>query len=50
MSNYQHERGWLDSDVWGDAPYSEREAWSWMIGEANWKDGQKNIGGYPVMV
>lgn len=50
MSNYQHERGWLDSDVWENAPYSEREAWSWMIGEASWKDSQKNIGGYPVMI
>lgn len=31
-------RGWLDSRLWGDAPYSEREAWSWMIGEAAYKD------------
>lgn len=50
MSNYQHERGWLDSDVWGDAPYSEREAWSWMIGEANWADCIKNINGRPVEI
>jgi len=48
MSNYQHERGWLDSEVWGDAPYSEREAWSWMIGEANFDSHVKNISGIPV--
>lgn len=35
MSNYQHERGWLDSEVFGNKPYSERSAWSWMIGEAS---------------
>lgn len=50
MSNYQHERGWLDSEVWGDTPYSEREAWSWMIGEANWEAREKNISGLPVML
>ncbi|MCB0471465.1 MAG: hypothetical protein KDC56_00240 [Flavobacteriaceae bacterium] len=50
MSNYQHERGWLDSEIWGNAPYSEREAWSWMIGEANWKDEKKNINGHPVLI
>lgn len=50
MSNYRHERGWLDSEVWGDAPYSEREAWSWMIGEANWKPSIRNINGHPVML
>lgn len=51
MSNYQHERGWLDSEVWGDAPYSEREAWSWMIGEASWKDQlAKNILGSPTEI
>lgn len=35
---YFHVRGWLDSPIWGGAPYSEREAWSWMIGEAAYKD------------
>lgn len=50
MSNYQHERGWLDSEVWGNAPYSEREAWSWLIGEANWKDGIRNISGAPIQL
>ncbi len=50
VSNYQHERGWLDSEVWGDAPYSERDAWSWMIGEAFFQDGIKNIGGHPILL
>lgn len=50
MSNYQHERGWLDSEVWGDAPYSEREAWSWMIGEASFDKRVKNISGMPVKI
>lgn len=36
MKRYLHVHGWLDSPVWGKAPYSEREAWSWMIGEAAW--------------
>lgn len=50
MSNYQHERGWLDSEVWANAPYSEREAWSWMIGEAAWKNCAVNVKGHPVHV
>lgn len=50
MSNYNHERGWLDSDVWGNAPYDERGSWSWMIGEANWKDSVRNISGKPVLI
>jgi hypothetical protein len=50
MSNYQHERGWLDSAVWGNAPYSEREAFSWMIGEAAWKDSTVSVKGRPVPV
>lgn len=48
MSNYQHERGWLDSEVWGNTPYDERGAWSWIIGETEWKDTTKYVNGRPV--
>lgn len=36
MTFYKMERGWLDSDVFGGEPYTEREAWAWMIGEAHY--------------
>lgn len=48
MSHYYHERGWLDSEVWGDTPYDERSAWSWMIGEAAFETVQKSVMGFPL--
>ena len=40
MSYYKMERGWLDSAVWEDEPYSRREAWAWLIAEAAWDDNK----------
>ncbi len=39
----------VSRDLWSDAafqdePFSEREAWLWMISEAAWKDREKRIG------
>jgi hypothetical protein len=30
-------RGWRESDVFGDEPMSEREAWLWLLESAAWK-------------
>lgn len=35
MKKYNLEHGWLDLPVFGDKPYTQREAWSWIIGESN---------------
>lgn len=32
------ERGWHNSQIFGDAPFSERDAWSWVVGTAQWKN------------
>lgn len=50
MSFYQHERGWLDDAIWENEPYSKREAWSWMIGNAAWKDCLVSVKGQPVQM
>lgn len=50
MSYFKVSRGWQDSPVFDGAPYSEREAWLWMVGEAQWKDGTRNILGKPVFL
>jgi DNA replication protein DnaD len=35
---FQLHRGWRDSDVFGsEGPFSEREAWLWLIENAAWK-------------
>lgn len=44
MSFYKMERGWLDHEAWEGAPYSEREAWVWLIEEARWEDGAARNG------
>jgi DNA-binding transcriptional regulator YhcF (GntR family) len=31
------DRGWFDHPVFADEPYTEREAWAWLIAEAAWK-------------
>lgn len=48
MSFYKMERGWQDSGIFEDAPFDERSAWAWMIGEANWKDKEKPLKGKRV--
>lgn len=38
MSWYRVERGWEQHEVFGNAQFSERDAWIWMIGSAAWED------------
>lgn len=45
MSFYKMERGWMDSPMFGDAPYTEREAWSWLVGAAVYEDSEFPING-----
>ncbi len=46
---YQMARGWMEHDMWPkDEPYSQPQAFEWLVGEALWKDGVVNILGNPV--
>lgn len=40
----------MDNKVFEDEPYTQRNAWEWMIGEAQWKDGICNVLGKPVFL
>lgn len=50
MSFYQMHRGWMDNKLFDDEPYTKAQAWEWMIGEAQWKDGIVPVLGNPVML
>ena len=39
-----------DDTAFNDEPFSEREAWFWLIAEACWKDRQKRLSGHDVTV
>jgi hypothetical protein len=39
------DRGIWDHPMFADEPFTEREAWSWLIGEASFKARMRNIGG-----
>lgn len=41
-------RGWKDSPFFQDEPYSERDAWEWMIEEAAFKEKTIAVLGNPV--
>jgi hypothetical protein len=43
-------RGWLDDEMFQDAPYSERDAWAWMIGEARYEEGKVSVAGRPMPI
>lgn len=45
---YLMHRGWQDSAVFKDEPYTEREAWEWLISEATYEDQVVNIMNNPV--
>lgn len=34
---YRMRRGWQEHDFFADQPFTEREAWEWLIGNAAWK-------------
>lgn len=51
MSYFKTTRGWQDSEFFGDnIEFSERDAWIWMIGEAQWKDGHVRVLGKRVFL
>lgn len=41
---YRMHRGWMDHPMFKPEPYTEREAWLWLIENAAWKDGRKRVG------
>lgn len=34
---YKMQRGWMDNEFFSREPFTEREAWLWMIEEASWE-------------
>lgn len=47
MSNrglFALDRGWFDHPVFANEPFTEREAWAWLISEAAWKPRRKRVG------
>src|SRR5689334_10600758 len=42
------DRGVFDHDCFADEPFTEREAWMWLIGEAAWKPRGRRIGAVNV--
>jgi hypothetical protein len=44
------DRGIWDHPMFADEPFTEREAWSWLIGEASFKARARNIGGKIVQL
>lgn len=43
MSFYKMQRGWQESEVFNNELYSERDAWSWMVGATEWRRNPKPI-------
>lgn len=41
-------RSLWDDEAFADAPFSEREAWIWMIADASWKARTRRIGDYII--
>lgn len=39
------DRGIWDHDVFEEVPFTQREAWIWLVGEAAFKERRRNIGG-----
>jgi hypothetical protein len=51
MSWYKMHRDWQDSDMFECEPYTEREAWEWLIMKASYDGNQRfNIKGEPVIL
>lgn len=40
---YLMHRGWQDNPIFKDEPFTEREAWEWIIANAAWKDVRVRI-------
>ena len=43
-------RGWMKHEIFKDEPYSEREAWIWLIEEAAFRPRTKRIGAHAVQL
>lgn len=51
MNNYALTRGWMDHHIFdADEPFTRREAWIWLIENANWKDIKKRVNGQLVVL
>ena len=42
---YKLQRGWMDHPVFKKEPYTEREAWLWLIEQAICEQSQTSVGG-----
>lgn len=42
------DRGWFDHPMFADEPFTEREAWAWLISEASFKPRVKRVGSVVV--
>lgn len=47
---YSMKRGWMDHEVFRKTPYSQREAWIWLIENAVYEERTVNISGRPVVL
>lgn len=47
---YLMHRGWQDADIFGNAEYSERDAWVWLIENAAWRETKARIKGSGVFL
>jgi len=45
---YQMARGWMDDEFFTNEPFSERDAWCWLIEHAAWKPTRARIRGATV--
>lgn len=45
---YLMHRGWADSDVFANEPYSERDAWIWIIEQAAWSPTSTRVKGSTI--
>lgn len=50
MSFYKMERGWMESAMFKKSPFTDREAWCWMIEAARWQDGVVPVDGKPLSI
>jgi len=47
---YRMYRGWTDCEAFAPEPFTQREAWEWLIEHAAWRDGVQTVGKVPVKV
>lgn len=47
---YVMHRGWMDSPIFKNEPFTEREAWEWLISEAAFAGHKANIKNEPVWI